>query len=57
MALSGKPPDHSQRGNPNETDTSVAMETAGKFSLSLQMPVNARFHLDFFLFFAVAVNF
>lgn len=52
MVLSGKPPDYNQRGNRNETNSSVAMETVGKFflSLSLQTPVNASFHFEVFFF-------
>lgn len=33
MVLSGKPPDYKQRGNRNETNSSVAMEMAGKLFL------------------------
>lgn len=57
MVLSGKPPDYNQRGSRNETNSSVAMETVGKFFFSLQTPMKASFHFYLFIYFAIAVNF
>lgn len=45
MVLSGKPPDYTQCGNGNETNSSVAMETRSKIFDTLDLDVCHSFHL------------
>ena len=53
MVLSGKPPDYTQCGNSNETNSSVAMETRSKIFDTLFSYGCCSFHLCF----AIVVNF
>lgn len=53
MVLSGKPPDYTQCGNSNETNSSVAMETGSKIFDTLASYGCHSFHLGF----ALVVNF